>query len=146
MFCFLVGIALVIIGGFSLLFRAESHPVSTDCGPLYKTGDPLSCPSGIRTSPGHTCLPSFCVRISAEDFARIIKALSKIGTLQQMQEPVFEEIYSGDTPAGDKQIVLSYTVKASYTHGDAIITMSLLDREGSLEVYRFNVQSEALAR
>lgn len=88
----------------------------------------------------------FMQKTSADNFVRIIKALSKIGSLQEVGEPNFEEIYAGDTPAGEKQTIVSYTVKVRYDTGDAKITLGLLDQGGEFKVYRFNVESEALAQ
>lgn len=80
-------------------------------------------------------------KYSDDVFNRTIEALSAIGTLQEMGEPQFEEIYSSN-----RETVISYTVKTKYSKGDAIFTLSLLDSDGNIEVDTFYVQSQALAR
>jgi hypothetical protein len=83
----------------------------------------------------------FLLKISAENFDRIVGAMSRLGTLERLDEPRFEETFS---EAGEKTI-LSYRVDAQYSSGPAKITISLLDMAGQLKVFRFNVESDVLA-
>jgi hypothetical protein len=141
----LISLGLLIVGGFSYYSGQKETQYLTTAVPYVK----MVVPELSRWDPvvaKQHMSAEFMQKTSEENFAKIIKALSKIGTLQEMEEPKFEEIYSGDTPAGEKQTVVSYTVKARYDTGDAKITLGLLDQAGEFKVYRFNVESEALAR
>ncbi len=145
MFCSLTALALFIIGSFHFYSAQKEAQYATTAIPYIEQVIPELSKWEPEISRQYLSA-EFLQKTSADDFARIIKAMSKVGELQGMEVPEFEEIYSGDTPAGEKQTVISYQIKARYTSGDAIIIMSLLDRDGAFEVYRFNVQSEALAR
>lgn len=145
MLCGLTSLGLLIVGGFHFYSGQKEAQYLTTAVPYVKQvipelskWDPVVARKYMSRK--------FMQEISAEDFARVIKALSRLGTLQEMAEPNFEEIYSGDTPAGEKQTIVSYTVKAQYATGAALITMALLEQGGDFKVYRFNVESEALAR
>lgn len=145
MFCILSCIALAIIGWFNYFsgqqaieYEKTAVPYMNRVIPELSKWDPEIARKYMSTE--------FLQKVSPERFNLIIKTLSKIGSLQDMDKPKFEEIYAGKTPKGVDRTIISYTVNAKYSTGDAIITMSLLEQNGILEVYRFNVQSEALAR
>jgi len=137
-------LGLLIVGGFDYYSGQKESQYLTTAVPYVK----MVIPELSKWDPvvaGRYMSAAFMQKTSEEDFARIIKALSKIGDLKKVEEPIFEEIYSGDTPGGEKQTILSYTVNARYTSGDAKITMGLIDLDGEFTVYRFNVESAALA-
>ncbi len=144
MFCFLSSIALTILVGFHYLSVQKESQYSTTAVPYIK----MVIPELSKWDPEIArkyLSADFLKKIPAANFEHTIKALSKIGSLQTMEEPIFEEVYSGDTPDGEKETIISYTVNAKYSTVEAIITMTLLDRGGVMNVYRLNVQSEALA-
>lgn len=81
------------------------------------------------------------------DLQRLLDWLAKLGKLKAMQAPRFEQVYTGTSEhyEGSKTIV-SYTVDAFYEHGEAKITIRLIDLGGSFQVYHFNVLSNTLVR
>ncbi len=140
MICVLLSVGLTITGGFKYFsiqkeaqYLATAVPYIKQVIPEISKWDPVLARSHMSAE--------FMQKTSAENFANIIRVMSKIGALQELGEPHFEEIY-----AGDKQTVVSYTIKARYATGDAKITLALLDKDGVFKVYRFNVESAALAR
>lgn len=144
MVCGLTSLGLLIVGGFSYYSGKKETQYLTTAVPYIK----MVVPELSKWDPviaGRHMSSEFMQKTSAEDFAKIIAAMSKLGSLQELGEPNFEEIYSGDTPAGDKQTIISYTVAARYSSGEAKITLGLLDKEGIFKVYRFNVESAALS-
>ena len=143
--CGLTCLGLFIVGGFKYFSGQKEAQYVTTAVPYVKQvipelskWDPLVAQKYMSAK--------FMQKTSEEKFGQIITALSRIGALQEMDEPIFEEIYSGDTPEGKKQTIISYTIKARYDTGAAKITLALLDNAGEFTVYRFNVESEALAR
>ena len=133
-------LGLLIVGGFNYYSGQKESQYLTTAVPYVK----MVIPELSKWDPvvaRKYMSAEFMQKTSAENFSRIIKALSKVGVLQEVGEPNFEEIY-----AGESQTIVSYTVKVRYDTGDAKITLGLLDQEGEFKVYRFNVESEALAQ
>jgi len=83
--------------------------------------------------------------IEEEKLARIIRLFSKMGQLQSMEDPVYAQTDVIDIGKGEQTLV-RYTVKAHYQNGDALVTLSLLDREGQFSISYFNLTSETLAK
>lgn len=134
----LATVALLIIGGFRYYSHQKEAQYATTAVPYIKHVIPELSKWDPEVARNYMSA-DFMSKTSADNFARVINALSRLGTLEQMGAPHFEEIYSDD-----KQTVISYTLDAHYSSGDAVITISLLDQDGKLAVYRFNVQSKAL--
>jgi len=42
------------------------------------------------------------------------------------------------------QTIVEYEVDAKYENGDALLNIKLLERDGSFELYSFNLSSEVL--
>jgi len=88
--------------------------------------------------------PEISKTIQDENLQRIMAALSQIGELQSIDTIKFKKKATGK--AGDlvQEPVITYTVHARYSTGEAIVTLSLLDKGGVYEVYHFNFESAAL--
>ncbi|RLB69239.1 MAG: hypothetical protein DRH07_11110 [Deltaproteobacteria bacterium] len=88
--------------------------------------------------------PAVLRTVTDEDLTKIMGALAKIGELQSIGEVKFKKKATGG--AGDlvQQPVITYTVTAQYSTGEAIVTLSLLDKGGSYDVFHFNFKSDAL--
>ena len=140
MLCVLATVGLTIVGGFKYFSAQKESQYLTTAVPYIKQVIPEISKWDPALAQSYMSA-DFMKKTSEENFSEIIRAMSKIGVLQELAEPHFEEIY-----AGDKQTVVSYTIKARYTTGDAKITMALLDKDGVFKVYHFNVESQALAR
>ncbi len=81
--------------------------------------------------------------ISEEMFVEVIRVFSKMGSLETVGEPEFKKAYTAEETKIDT--VVAYTTTAKYEYGDAKIAIQLLVRDGSLEVFRFNLSSETLS-
>lgn len=79
-----------------------------------------------------------------ERMIKIVDYLSRLGELKNMEEPRFSSVTVRTIPGGEKTVV-TYTVDAEYKIGDAVMTIGLLDKEGSFTVHNFHINSEALA-
>ncbi len=84
--------------------------------------------------------------VSVEELKNLMGWLSKIGELQSIGDPNFENRSTGGNTDSEQKPVITYSVDARYSTGDATVTISLLDNSGSYEVYHFNFQSLALAQ
>ena len=89
--------------------------------------------------------PEVLAETPDEDFRKIIKYLSKLGPLISLGEPKFTKIYSGANLDHGKQIIVTYVIGAVYEKGDATITISLLDKGESFQIYHFHIDSLAMA-
>jgi hypothetical protein len=89
-------------------------------------------------------VPEVSSTISEEKFSQIMTLFSRLGALQSMAEPKFEKVYTNQPTNFGSQIIIEYEVDAKYTNGDALISVKLLEREGSLQIYNFNISSELL--
>ncbi|MDF0534149.1 hypothetical protein PY479_07660 [Shewanella sp. A32] len=86
-------------------------------------------------------VPSTFDNVSQDDFEKLFRFFSKLGSLKSMDEPVFNQVQAGATIQEGANTIVTYTVLAHYENGDAQITIRLLDLGGSFEVYYFNVNS-----
>ena len=143
---FVIYAIFVFITGFSAFFYYGYYQSSKYDGtvvpyiqemlPKLSTWDPVvvkqfMAPEVLKTVPD-------------ENLKNIMGALAQIGELQSIGEMKFKKRATGG--AGDlvQQPVITYTVKAQYSTGEAIVTISLLDKGSSYDVYHFNFETEAL--
>lgn len=74
-----------------------------------------------------------------EAFNKTVSRYSKIGALRNIEEPQFL-YYDGRVARGSLKVV-TYSVKAHYANGDALITIKLLDTDSGFQVFHFNLES-----
>jgi hypothetical protein len=89
-------------------------------------------------------VPEVSAAISDDKFAQTMTMFSKLGALQSMEEPEFQEVDTGGKTVIGMQTIVEYEVDAKYENGDALLNIKLLDRNGSFELYQFNLSSEVL--
>lgn len=89
-------------------------------------------------------VPSTFDNVSQEEFEKLFRWFSKLGRLQSIEKPEFNQIHSGATVREGANTIVTYTVLAHYENGDAQITIRLLDLGDTFEIYHFNVNSTAL--
>jgi len=75
-----------------------------------------------------------------ESFRKTVSRYSKIGALRGMEEPEFLS-YDGGSAARGSLKIITYSVKANYEKGDALITIKLLDMDSGFRVFHFNLES-----
>lgn len=81
--------------------------------------------------------------IPEENFTQAMTLFSRLGTLQSLGEPSFDQVDQLATDKGTLPIVI-YDIDAKYANADAVINLKLLFRDGIFEIYRFNFSSELL--
>ncbi|MFK5926227.1 MAG: hypothetical protein QM483_06330 [Desulfuromusa sp.] len=89
--------------------------------------------------------PEVLRTVTAEELEGLMGALAKIGSLQSIGKLSFKNKSTLDDVQLANHLLITYEVEALYSTGDAKITISLLGRDGSYDLYSFNFQSEALA-
>lgn len=89
-------------------------------------------------------VPEVLAETTDGDFAKIIKYLSKLGSLKKMEEPSFARIYTGATINDGKNTYVTYNINAEYEKGAAVINIVLLDLGDHFQIYRFHINSMAL--
>ena len=89
--------------------------------------------------------PEVLETIPEDRFVRAMTWFSDLGALQSMEEPVFKKVYAEEEIDIGIQTIIEYDIDAKYENGDALISIKLLDRGGSFDIYRFNLSSSTLA-
>jgi hypothetical protein len=79
-----------------------------------------------------------------EDLSKLLKWLSKLGSLKSIETPQFQNVTSSVTTGEGKNTIVNYTVKAHYEKADAIITIRLLESGQDFKIYYFNLESDGL--
>jgi hypothetical protein len=88
--------------------------------------------------------PEVSATIPDENFAQAMAWFSRLGALQSMEAPKFDQVQQNlNTDIGIRTIVV-YNIDAKYENGDAVIKLKLFDKGESLEIYRFDFSSETL--
>lgn len=88
--------------------------------------------------------PEVSATIPEENFTQATILFSRLGALQSMDNPKFEDVHTGAQASLGDQTIVEYNVDARYENGDATINLKLLERNGSFEIYSFNFSSESL--
>ena len=89
--------------------------------------------------------PEALQSVSDEDFGKLMKFLSKIGSLKSIEEPQFQKVNSSVTAGTGTLTTVIYAFTAHYENGDATITLRLKPVDSGYEIYYFNVNSMVLA-
>ncbi len=90
-------------------------------------------------------VPEILQTITPDNLKNLMAALSVIGNLESIGEASFKNKVSGDEIQFIDSVVITYDVDAKYSSGDAVVTIRLLVRNDSYEVYNFNFKTQALA-
>lgn len=88
--------------------------------------------------------PEVSATIPDENFAQAMTLFSRLGAFQSMEEANFEELHQDQETSIGKQTIVEYNIDAKYEHGDAVINLKLLLRDGVFQIYRFNFSSAIL--
>lgn len=88
--------------------------------------------------------PEVLETVTAENLANILAALADIGELKSIGDATFKNKSTGNDVQSAKEPVITYEVEAQYSTGEAVITMSMIDRGGSYQLSHFNFKSKAL--
>jgi hypothetical protein len=143
---FIIYVILVFVVGFSAFFIYRSMQSSQYDGtaipyiretlPKLSTWDPEIVKPLLAAEVLET--------VSAENLANILAALAEMGELKSIGEATFKNKSTGNNALSATGPVITYEVEAQYSTGDAVITISLIDRGGAYEVSHFNFKSKAL--
>ena len=137
-----VTIVTVIIG--SIVYDRHQASEYTDTAvPYVRDIVPIVSkwePKAIRA----LMVPEVSAEISEDKFAQTMVLFSKLGALQSIEDPKFEDVDTGGKTVIGMQTILEYEIDAKYENGEALINIKLLYRDGVLELYSFNVGSEVL--
>ena len=137
-----VTIATVIIGSIvydryqATEFTDTAVPYVKQIVPIVSKWDPVA----IR----ELMVPEVSAAISEDKFAQTMVWFSKLGALQSIEEPDFQGVDTGGKTVIGMQTIIEYEVDTKYENGDALLNIKLLERDGSFELYSFNLSSEVL--
>lgn len=145
-FVVLGGIFFVIIlgiAGMGSYAWYKSSQYEETAVPFIKTTVPILSNWDTEVIKSYM-VPEVLAKSTDEDFAKIIKYLSKLGRLKKMEEPSFARIHTGATINNGKSTYVTYNINAEYEKGDAVINIVLLDLGDHFQIYRFHINSMAL--
>ena len=91
-------------------------------------------------------VPEILQTVSDEKLEHLLKSLSIIGELKSIGEAKMKNKDTDDNSRLAKGLIVTYDVEAQYSTGDVIVTLGLLEKGGSYQLYYFNFQSQALAQ
>ncbi|SDZ79015.1 hypothetical protein SAMN05660420_00320 [Desulfuromusa kysingii] len=144
---FIVYVVCVFVTGFSAYFVYDavlSSRYAGTVGPYIQRVLPEISTWNPNIARQYMA-PEILKTVTAADLDHLMEALSKIGSLQKIGKMSFKSQSEVDDVEFEKRPLITYEVDAQYSTGDTKITISLLDRNGSYELYHFNFQSKALA-
>jgi hypothetical protein len=146
-FFFMLGTWLVVIiaviGGSFVYDQYKTSDFDDRAVPYIKKVVPeLSQWNPARTK--RLMAPEVAATISEEQFAQAMHLFSRLGSLQNLNEPKFIEVHNGEQGDVGTQTIIEYDIDAEYANGDATINLKLLFRDDLFEIYNFNFSSEAL--
>jgi len=90
--------------------------------------------------------PEVIDRVSDVDLKNLMQSLSHMGDLQSIDKIAFRNKTSGEHTTQASLPLVTYELTTHYSSGEVSVTISLLDKGESFDVYHFNFQSEALAK
>lgn len=140
MICVLITVAITIILSFRYYSDKKEAQYATTVVPFLRQVIPELSKWDPEVARNYMSA-EFMKKTSDQRFAAALKSLSKVGELQDLGEPKFEEVFSDNN-----QVVVSYRVQARYSTGDAEIIIAIIDKNDAFSVFRFNIRSAALAR
>lgn len=143
LFVFVAIVAVSVIGSFRYFSDKKEAEFQTTAVPFIKQVIPKLSQWDPELSFS-LMAPEALHKIPKDYFFKVVEAMAQLGSLEELQEPQFEEVYLGSTLKGQKETVVSYTVDARYSSGPAEITISLMNKGDSFAVNSFDVRSEAL--
>lgn len=137
-------VAVVSIIGGSFLYKAykgweyreTAAPVVRQIVPVISEWDPVKTRALMA--------PEALAGIPEENFGKAMNLFSKLGTLESLDAPKFEEVVEITRAAGEFTTLLNYKVVARYSNGVAQWKIQLVDLGDSFQLYNFNVSSETL--
>jgi hypothetical protein len=135
---------MAVFAGSILYNRHQSSGYKAMAGPYIRK----IVPEISKWDPATTrslMAPEVSATIPEENFTRALAMFSRLGALQSMAEPKFDQVHQDLQTDIGKQTIIVYDIDAKYENGDAVINLKLLDKGDSLQIYRFGVSSEILA-
>lgn len=84
-------------------------------------------------------------RIPHDQLVSLMEGLSRLGSLESIDNVKFKNKASGQLATTGEQPVVTYDIDATYSSGPVGVTISLLDQGGTFVVYHFNFYSRVLA-
>jgi hypothetical protein len=145
---FIIYVLFVFTCGISIFFTynyMQSSAYEATAIPYIETVLPqISTWDSVKVSD--YMAPEVLERVTDAELAALMQSLSKIGTLTSIDKITFKNKASGENITREKQPLVTYLLEAEYSSGHVKVTLTLLDRGDSFDLYHFNFQSEALAQ
>jgi hypothetical protein len=88
--------------------------------------------------------PEVLEKIPEDKFSRAMEFFSQLGTLQSMEEPSFKKVFIDQETDIGKQTIVEYDVDTNYEHGEAELTLKLVQKGAGYQIYSFNFRAEKL--
>lgn len=136
---------MAVIAGSVLYNQYQSSEYDAIAGPYIRE----IIPEISKWDPAKTralMAPEVSATIPEKNFVQAMDWFSRLGALQNMEDPKFVQLHENvQTDTGNLTIVV-YDINAKYENGDAVISLKLLDKGETLEIYRFDFSSAILVK
>ena len=135
---------IAVFAGSVLYNQYQSSEYDAMAGPYIR----MVIPEISKWDPATTralMAPEVSATMPEENFTQALALFSRLGALQSMEQPKFDEVHQDMQTDIGKQTIVVYDIDATYANGDAVINLKLLDKGDSLQIYRFGVSAEILA-
>ena len=136
---------VAVIGGSIIYDQYKTSEYDATAAPYLKRIIPELSKWDPETTKG-LMAPEVLSSIPEANFVQAMTLFSRLGTLQSIDEAELDEVHDVQESDIGKQTLVEYNVDAKYENGDAVINLKLLPRDGSFEIYRFNISSEILLK
>lgn len=134
---------VVLIGAIALYAMRSTTDYSATAAPYIKEAI-----TEISTWDTHTTkrllAADTLAKTQDENLAQLLKWFEKLGSLRSIEEPVLTNLSSNYSLTGSKQVTSTYNVVTHYEHGEAQITLQLIEVDGGFAVQQFHLSSPAL--
>lgn len=90
--------------------------------------------------------PEALKEIAPENLERAMRLFAQLGTLQKMGDPVFNEVFDDDRVPTAPRTLVTYQVPVTFSQGEALFKIQLIDRGDHFQVFNFNLSSETLTK
>jgi len=133
----------VIIGGSFLYSAYQGKKYEKTAVPFIKEVLPLVAQWNVEQTR-KLLAPEALKDITPENLDRAMRLFARLGTLQKMGEPVFDEVVDDNRDPNAPRTLITYNVPTTFSKGEASFKIQLIDRGDHVQLFNFNLSSDTL--
>ena len=126
----------VFIGYNAAKYEKTAVPYINEAMPALSTWDPQEFRNYLH--------PAVSEGIADEEFEKMARWFSRLGSLVKFEEPQFQSVSKSATTELGGHTIIHYQLSAEYENGTALIAIQLIEKDDQLSLYSFKLNSDAL--